>query len=192
MILDVVRHGVTPSNLGHRFNDSEDEPLAPEAVAELAAITFDASEYDRLFVSHLRRAVETAERLGLPAWTLEPRLAERRLGVFQGLTEAQCRGRHGAAFEAFSRFDADFCIPAGESRGEHLARVQAWLEEVSLGDAGRVLAITHGGVIDFLYRLAEGRPIHGGPFDGGANLARSRFAIEWPAIRLIAFSERLS
>ena len=64
MLLDVIRHGATASTLGHRFNDDPHEPLAPEAVAALAGIAFDAAGYDRIDVSSLRRAVETGRGRG--------------------------------------------------------------------------------------------------------------------------------
>ena len=164
MLLDVIRHGATASTIGHRFNDDPHEPLAPEAIAALAGIAFDASGYERIDVSSLKRAVETAEGLGLVGYRLDPRLAERGLGVFQGLTEAECRARFAADYDAFSTFVADYCIPDGESRGDHLARVLSWLEEVASSGADRALAVAHGGVLDFLRRLGAGEPVHGGAF----------------------------
>jgi broad specificity phosphatase PhoE len=191
MLLDVIRHGATASTIGHRFNDDPHEPLAPEAIAALAGIAFDASGYERIDVSSLKRAVETAEGLGLVGYRLDPRLAERGLGVFQGLTEAECRARFAADYDAFSTFVADYCIPDGESRGDHLARVLSWLEEVASSGADRALAVAHGGVLDFLRRLGTGEPVHGGAFSGGELLSLSRFELEWPTLRLISFSEPL-
>jgi broad specificity phosphatase PhoE len=191
MLLDVIRHGATASTIGHRFNDHEHEQLAPEAIAALAGIAFNASGYQRIDVSSLRRAVETAEGLGLVGYRLDPRLAERGLGVFQGLTEAECRTRHPADFDAFSAFEPDYCIPGGESRGAHLARVVSWLEDVAHSGADRALAVAHGGVLDFLRRLGTGEPVHGGAFSGGELLSLSRFELDWPTLRLIAFSEPL-
>ena len=191
MRLDVVRHGATSSTLGHRFNDHPHEPLAPEAIAALAQIAFDAAPYQRIDVSSLRRAVETAERLGLRGFTLDPRLAERGLGVFQGLTEAECRARHRDDYAAFSAFEPDYCIPQGESRGAHLARVLSWLEDVRTSGATCALAVTHGGVLDFLRRLGTGEAVHGGPFNGGELLGLSRFDVTGTRLRLISFAQPL-
>ena len=192
MQLDLIRHGVTPSNLGHRFNDSEDEPLAEEALAALAAIRFDPSRYDLVFVSPMRRAVQTADGLGLRDFVLEPRIGERGLGVFQGLTAAQCRAGYNAEFETFLTYDADFCIPRGESRRGHLQRVSSWLEEAAHSGANHVLAITHGGTVDFIYRMGAGLGLHGGgSIFGGENLSRSSFLVEWPKVSLIRYDEPL-
>jgi len=58
MILDCIRHGITASNLAHRFNDCEDEPLLPEVQAALAGVSFPTEGYDLVHVSPLRRCVE--------------------------------------------------------------------------------------------------------------------------------------
>ncbi len=192
MILHCIRHGVTPSNLAGRFNDSEDESIDARAVEVLQTLAIGAEAYDRVYVSPMRRCIETAEHLGLRDWTLEPRIAERGLGVFQGLTPNECQTLYGEPFDAFQRFEAEPAIPQGESRGAHLARVKDWLEETSRAGLGRVLAITHGGVIDFLYRLSGGHPVHGGErIFAGENLALSSFEVDWPEVRLLGFSETL-
>jgi 2,3-bisphosphoglycerate-dependent phosphoglycerate mutase len=191
--LDLIRHGVTLSNLGHRFNDSEDEPLADDALAALAAIKFDASRYDLVFASPLRRAVQTADGLGLRDYVLESRIRERGLGVFQGLTATQCQARYSAEFTRFLTYDADFCIPEGESRRDHLQRVSGWLEEAARSGAQNVLVITHGGTVDFVYRMGIGLPLHGGDsIFGGENLSRSSFRVEWPRVSLIRYDEPLA
>lgn len=192
MILDCIRHGVTEGNVAGRFNGVMDDPLTAAQIAAFAGLHFDATPYDAVFVSPSRRCQQTASGLGLTAWGDDPRLAERHLGCFQGLTPEACRELHGDAFAAFSAFDEHFVIPEGESRAEHLARVMSWLAEVRDLGHRRVLAITHGGVIDFLYRLATGTPAHGGDkiFAGG-NLARSSFRIEEAEIQLIVFDQSI-
>jgi broad specificity phosphatase PhoE len=188
MILHCLRHGASAANLAHRFNP-EDDPLDESAVATLRSARLSSAGYDRVYVSPLARAVQTAEHLGLSGWAPEPRITERRLGVFAGLTAAECGERHAEAFAAFSRLEAEPAMPRGESRGEHLARVMSWLEDTSRCGAQQVLAVTHGGVIDFLYRLSTGHPIHGGDdIFSGDNLGLSTFDVTWPTLRLLAFS----
>ncbi len=90
------------------------------------------------------------------------------------------------------RHGATPAIPEGESRGAHLARAKDWLEETSRAGLGKVLAITHSGVIDFLYRLSGAYPIDGGArIFGGENLALSSFEVLGPKVRLLAFSKPL-
>jgi broad specificity phosphatase PhoE len=55
-----------------------------------------------------------------------------------------------------------------------------------------VLAITHGGTIDFLYRMATAEPIHGGDeIFAGSNASLSRFEVEYPVLRLLTFAVSL-
>jgi hypothetical protein len=55
-----------------------------------------------------------------------------------------------------------------------------------------VLEITHGGTIDFLYRMATAQPLHGGNrIFAGSHVALSRFELEYPALRLITFAVSL-
>lgn len=187
MLLHCIRHGITESNQVGRFNGLVDDPLTEPQRRALLDISFDASRYDAVFCSPLRRAVETAVCLGLERWTPEPRMAERNLGIFQGLTPDECHERYPDEFAIFRTFCGDFVIPNGESRDQNLARILAWLEDASSYD--RVLAITHGGTIDFLYRLGTGLPIHGGSeiFSAG-NATLSIFEVDWPDVRLIDYS----
>jgi broad specificity phosphatase PhoE len=191
MLLHCLRHGASVANLAHRFNP-EDDPLHESTIAGIRQVGGLTARFDRVYVSPLARAVQTAELLGLSAWELEPRIAERRLGVFAGLTAAECEARHGQAFADFGRLEAEPPIPEGESRGAHRARVMSWLEDVAGERAENVLAVTHGGVIDFLFRLGSGFPPHGGGgVFGGDNLGLSTFDVAWPRVRLVAFSTPL-
>lgn len=190
MELHVIRHGLTVWNLEGRFNGSSDDCLTADQVRTLRCVDFSASGYDAVYCSPLERCVETARCLGIDRWIPEARIAERNLGVFEGCTSRECVDRHPEAFAAFSELDERYVVPGGESRREHLARVLAWLEEACRFE--RVLAIAHGGTIDFLYRLGSGLPLHGGPhIFGGGNAAMSKFAVDWPHVRLLAFDEQV-
>ena len=78
-------------------------------------------------------------------------------------------------------------MPDGESRSDHFQRIESWLQTIQ--QTGRVLAVTHGGTIDFLYRLATAIPLHGGnEIFSADNASVSRLEINWPAIRLVHFN----
>lgn len=148
MLLKLLRHGVTEANLNQRFNGMLDDPLLESQRRDLERITFDSTSYDVIYCSPLRRALETASHLRVRDWIAEPRIAERHLGIFQGLSAQECRERYPDEFRAFMEFDADFRIPGGESRAQNLARVMDWLSEAARHE--EVLAITHGGTVDFV------------------------------------------
>jgi probable phosphoglycerate mutase len=184
-----IRHGATRANETGRFN-CDDDALTDAACVELAAIAFDTAPYDAIFCSPSARAVQTAKCLRIAHYTLDPRLAERAFGVFTGLTPAECTARHPEAFARFRAFDEHFVAPGGESRAQNLARVLEWVREVQV--FSNVLAVTHGGTLDFLYRLGTGGALHGGDrIHSGANARMSIFDVAWPAIRLVDFDAPL-
>jgi broad specificity phosphatase PhoE len=190
MRLDLLRHGITASNDAARFNGWRDDGLTRAQRRRLASVRFEWRHYDVVYCSPLARCVETAACLGVETYRPEPRIVERGLGIFEGLTAEECRARHPDEFVRFLEFDADYRIPDGESRADNLERVTSWLEEASRFE--RVLAITHGGTIDFVFRLATGHTLHGGErIFAGANAALSEFEVEWPAVRLVEFARPL-
>lgn len=48
-----------------------------------------------------------------------------------------------------------------------------------------MLAVTHGGVIDFLYRMATDVPMHGGEIHAGPNVALTTFELDWPKVSMV-------
>jgi broad specificity phosphatase PhoE len=107
------------------------------------------------------------------------------------LTPGECQRQFPTEYASFQVFDADFVIPGGESRGQHWARVSDWILDVS-STHREVLAITHGGTIDFLYRLGTGQPLHGGSqVFSGENASLSIFEVRWPDVQLVNYSSPL-
>jgi probable phosphoglycerate mutase len=101
-------------------------------------------------VSPLRRAVETARRLGAVDPVVEPRLAEMDYGAWQGLT-----------FEEVDALTADggwnVRAPAGEAVRDVLARARGWLDALAAAEGPDTwVAVTHGGVIRVLLAAAVG------------------------------------
>jgi probable phosphoglycerate mutase len=186
MELDCLRHGVTVGNVQGCYQGLCDSALTDDQLAAFSGVMFDTSVYDAVYCSPRGRCRDTARALRINSLIDEPRLAERHFGVFEGLPKAECERRFPVEFAAFQRFDADYQIPQGESRASNLARVLDWLKEVA--GYRRVLAITHGGTIDFLYRMATSNALHGGPIIFAASSASvSSFDVRWPRIELVAY-----
>ncbi len=184
MRLSCLRHGETPLNARGVFSGVGEEGLTESQRRDLDGVDFDATGFDAVYCSPAPRCRETAQCLRLPHHIEEPRLAERHFGIFEGLTAEQCRRTYPAEFEAFQRLDADYTIPGGESRAEHLGRVVEWLREVSIYP--HVLAVTHGGTIDFLFRLGTDGVVHGGDqVFAGPNAALSVFEVSWPVVSVV-------
>ena len=160
--LIVVRHGETQWNLEGRAQGHLDSPLTDlgRRQAEAVAGALAGEGIDAIYSSDLGRAVQTAgaiaDRHGIGVVT-DSRLRERHLGVWQGLTRAEFRGRHEAAYSRFVSGDVDYVIPGGESaRGRH-ERAIGCLTELAGRHVGQcVVVVTHGGVCNSAFRHAVG------------------------------------
>ncbi len=162
-----IRHGETDWNRQQRFQGQIDVPLnaTGHAQAERLAARLAAERHDALFSSDLQRARETAAPLAarwqLPAVAVAG-LREQGFGLLEGLDAPTIQARHPELWQRWLEQDADFAAPGGESQRQFHARVLAAVRELAALGAGRRLAVvTHGGVLDMLWRTAHGLPLSG-------------------------------
>lgn len=161
----VVRHGETAWNAQSRIQGHLDSPLSEEGLAQalLVGERIGHERFDRLYCSDLGRVLQTAQpivdRSGKQP-TLTPRLRERHLGVFQGLTGVECKRDWPEDYARFHAREPDHVVPGGESIRQLYQRVSAFFDEIAAAHVGqRIVAITHGGVLDALYRHALNVPL---------------------------------
>jgi 2,3-bisphosphoglycerate-dependent phosphoglycerate mutase len=84
---------------------------------------------------------------------LDPRLRERHYGIFQGLTFGEAKSIYPAAYARYEQETASDAIPGGESAEECFGRNLACLQEIaSRYGQGPIAVVTHGGVLEGLYR----------------------------------------
>jgi len=89
-------------------------------------------------------------------------LREQSFGVLEGLDAPTVRQQHPGLWQEWVRFDADYALPEGESTRSFHARALATLRELAEAHAGqRVAVVTHGGVLDMVWRTAHGLPLSG-------------------------------
>lgn len=167
-MLIVVRHGETAWNRERRMQGHVDTALSEAGREQALALgrRLAGQAFDALYSSDLRRAWDTAlviaEHTG-HAIVAEPRLRERAFGIFEGLTYEEMAARHPEEFAHFQSRDADYVIPGGESVREFRERCLACLAEIAEKHAGaEIVVVTHGLVLDLLYRAAHGMA-HGAP-----------------------------
>ena len=164
----VIRHGETDWNRQHRFQGQIDVPLneiGQTQAGRLGQRLVD-EPVDVLISSDLQRARSTADAVaqvrGLQP-LIEPLWREQGFGVLEGLDLATIRSRHADLWTSWIRHDADYALPGGgESNTAFHARVTSALQAVLAAHAGRrVVVVTHGGVLDMLWRTAHALPLHG-------------------------------
>ncbi len=158
-----MRHGVTSWNRARRFQghtdiglDDEGHEQASRTGQRLRGLPLAA-----IYSSDLARAMETAAPIaraqGL-AVTPEPELRERFYGSFEGRTHDELLRDQAALFERWRAREPDFALPdGGESLRAFAARVERVIRRIAAAHPGaRVAVVTHGGVLDCVYRLATG------------------------------------
>jgi probable phosphoglycerate mutase len=150
----VARHGQTDWNTAGRFQGQTDIPLNAEgrAQAEALADRLVGRPIGAIASSDLGRARETAEivgrRLGLPLEHVDADLRERRYGVFEGLTRAECEALHAEAWSAWRERRVE--PPEAELHAAFVARLRGAFARVARDVApahDTVLVVCHGGAI---------------------------------------------
>ena len=163
--LVLVRHGETDWNMVRRIQGQLDEPLNAVGVqqAKAAAARFAPGMVDAIHCSDLLRASETAAEIG--AVTGVPVVAEtvwreRHFGRFQGWVYADIQREDPETYRRIEARDPDLDLQGGESLMQVRARIEAALAGLVQRYRGqRVVVVSHGGVLDAIYRLVTGKPV---------------------------------
>lgn len=171
--LIVIRHGETDWNRAHRFQGQIDVPLNAMGLQQAQRLgqRLHDEAIDVLVSSDLQRAhttalaIATAQRGRAPelAPLPEPLWREQAFGILEGLDVTTIRRQHRDLWERWVQHDADYALPeGGESNLHFYARVKRALEATVEAHAGRRIAVvTHGGVLDMLWRAANELPLSG-------------------------------
>ena len=163
--LIAIRHGETEWNREGRYQGHLNSALNQDGLAQAQALgeRLAKARFDLLFSSDLGRALQTASAIAQRSGhevVVDPRLRERSMGIFQGLTAAEAQARFPAEYLRFRSHDPDYIIPGGESMRQLLERSVACFTELAGRHAGSTIAtVTHGGVLAMLYRHAKAMPL---------------------------------
>jgi len=160
--LIIVRHGETLWNREKRMQGTTDTPLSDIGQAQARALGRRLASHDfaALYASDLCRARETASVIaGCTGRKLivDSRLRERCFGVFEGLTAGEIEERFPDEHARFISRDADYEVPGGECARAFAERCLGCLAEIAGRHRGaEIVVVTHGLVLDSLYRAAHG------------------------------------
>ena len=157
-----VRHGETDWNAQMRMQGQLDTDLSERGrwQAARAAEALAGEGIEAIFASDLARAFDTAQAIaaviGLPIST-DRALRERSFGIFEGHSYAEIDARWPDDAARWRRHEPAFEPEGGESLIVFSARAVAAVTRIAEGSRGRtILVVSHGGVLDCLYRAAAG------------------------------------
>ncbi|MEI7446475.1 MAG: histidine phosphatase family protein [Burkholderiales bacterium] len=193
--LILIRHGQTELNRGPFFQGQIDVPLNALGLAQAARLAerLAGERIEAIACSDLIRTRQTAApaagRLVLDP-VPDAGLREQAFGAFEGLSFDDCIERHPEAFAAWQRHDPAFATPGGESVLVFHSRVLAAVRAVASRHAGRrVAVVTHGGVLDMVWRTARGLPLSGPRTCAIPNTGLSRVRIDGDAIEILGWAD---
>ena len=158
MKLHIIRHAESEANRKQVIAGQLDYPLTETGREDAAAI---AREYlmrytpERVYASHLSRAVQTAspfaEPLGMQT-VRDHRIAEHHVGVFQGISYEKAK----ALFTTDPRGRSlwKWRPEGGESYEEVAQRLGEFFSSLSCG-SGPCLIVTHGSAMRIMRGLLE-------------------------------------
>jgi probable phosphoglycerate mutase len=164
-LICVVRHGETDWNTAGVLQGWLDVPINERGrvQARELAQAFSDSGFACVYTSPLIRALETAEiiaaQLRLPPPSRHDGLKERNFGVIQGIPKAELAELNPSLLEHIVKRNPDTQFEQGESMDECATRVLDGVMDIARQRPGeRVLAVTHGWVMDAITREVSGLP----------------------------------
>jgi broad specificity phosphatase PhoE len=165
--LVLIRHASSTWNDERRIQGQLDPPLSErgrEQAGKLAA-RLRGVALEGFYSSDLQRALETAAAIASEVGrdpVLVPELREVALGEWEGLNREEITARYPEAWESWRTAPSWDVIPGGEGTHAFEGRVGAALDRLlARHHTGRVLVVTHGGVIQVALLRAVGRSSNG-------------------------------
>ena len=161
----LIRHGETLWNQQGRMQGQHDSPLTPLGMhqARQLARRLQKVSFSSLYASDLGRAHQTARCIADATGheiVADTGLRERSFGIFEGLTNSEIKTQHPELHDLFARRLPDFVMPGGESAAQFMDRCVGALERIAARHEGEtVVVVSHGLVLDSVYRRAVGMPI---------------------------------
>jgi probable phosphoglycerate mutase len=159
--LILIRHGETDWNRELRFQGHIDVPLneVGHEQARRLGERLAHEKIDQFYASDLIRTRQTAEptqRSLSRAPVLDVAWREQSFGQVEGLRVDDIKTQHPDAWAQWTQFLPDYAMPGGESTRSFHARIMGAVQQLVAQHAGQtLLVVTHGGVLDMIYRTAR-------------------------------------
>ncbi|MDB5900540.1 MAG: histidine phosphatase family protein [Ramlibacter sp.] len=193
--LVLIRHGETDMNRELRFQGHVNvglNAIGLEQARRLAA-RLCTEQAGALYASDLLRARQTAEPIaaGLALQPVpESGLREQNFGRVDGMRVDDIQREHPDAWAGWLRFEEDFCMPDGEStRAFHQRVMQAVQRVIAAHPDEKVVIVTHGGVLDMIYRTAMSLGLNGPRQSDIPNAGVNRIRVRNGALEIVDWAD---
>ena len=161
----LIRHGETDWNRVRRMQGHLDIGLNAQGhlQAKALAAALANETIDAIYASDLQRARDTAQVIAAAHQLqviIDPALRERCYGAFEGLMYDEISAHYPEAFAQWRAREPHARFPAGERSAEtlhefSLRAVAAVTHLARQHTGGKIIIVTHGGVLDCIYRAAH-------------------------------------
>ncbi len=155
-----IRHGETDWNVQTRIQGHMDIDLNDKGLWQASRLAPSLADEGlaQVYTSDLSRAKVTAQAfahaLAIPLLE-DLGLRERHFGIYEGLTWQELEELHPQEARAWKSRDPHWVPPQGESLEMFRLRIVTTINGLAAKHLGEQIAIvTHGGVLDVLYRVA--------------------------------------
>ena len=149
--LVLLRHGKTA--LSGRYAGATDVDLDAEGIEQVCSLrrAIAKERFDSVLCSPLRRCRQTARLLELDAGiTLKDDLREIDFGLWESLDIDEIEKTDPDNLKRWIEDPARFCFPEGECRQAFIDRIELFSQSLQGMQGGKVLIISHAGVIRHL------------------------------------------
>lgn len=186
----LVRHGLTQHNADRIFMGHDPVPLSALGRDQISRLAerLRGERLTRVIASDVARARQSAEiiceRLGV-SFDTHPALREVDVGEAKGFSYSEAAKRWPEVFlpEAEGRF------PGGESFAEVADRATGHLRSSVIPGAGRVLVVTHGGVVRGVAARLLGLPLAAVAGFVIDNASLSIFRVDGAGAQLVSWND---
>lgn len=193
--LILLRHGETDWNRELRFQGHVDVSLNAIGLeqARRLARRLAGETAHHIYASDLMRARQTAEPVSLElglATVSDAALREQSFGRVDGMRVDDIKVQYPSAWDEWLRFQEDYGMPEGETTRQFHARVMDAVYRMVAAHRGQTLVVvTHGGVLDMIYRTARSLGLSGPRQSEIPNAGLNRVRVHEGGIDILAWAD---
>ena len=191
-----IRHGETDWNVATRIQGQIDISLNPQGQWQAKQVAKALAEEDihAIYASDLSRALVTAQHIAefhSHEVNQISSLRERHYGFFEGQTWDEIQTAHPEDAALWRDRDPHWTPKnGGESLVMLHARVNHMVNEIASRHRGEQIAlVTHGGVLDILYRIATGQDLQVARSWGLRNTAINRLLWTPEGLQIVGWAD---